>query len=947
MASQDESLFEEKGGGGADGPVECLGLTFANDDERRAYFTELLREKLKDPEFRAIEGFPIGEDEDILALSDPPYYTACPNPWLADFVKHYGKPYDPETDEYQREPFAADVSEGKNDPIYNAHSYHTKVPHKAIMRYILHYTEPGDIVYDGFCGTGMTGVAAQLCGDRKTVESLGFTTKADGTIVDEVGVAVSKLGARRAILNDLSPAATFIAHNYNSPINVAAFQREAKRILSQVEEESGWLYLTLHEPTEEQLQQAIRLLNNSKRNLKDLAPDLPWAMINFTVWSDVFLCPECGADNLFWEVAVDSQKGAVRDGFSCHVCGATMTKRTADRLWTDRFDALCGETLREAVQRPALVNYTGPHGRVSRSPNTFDLRLAELAARQSPGHWVPASLLQEGDKMGDLRSLGITHVHQMYTRRNLAVLASVWHKLSCASPRYRFWFSSALTWTGRENRLHLSNFFGGGGGPITSLRGTWYIASLSVETNVLERLRLRTRAMAFRGLMSDGLIALETCSATAGSLPQASMDYIFIDPPFGSNLMYSELNVAWESWINVRTNIIPEAIENRSQSKGLPEYRKLMSESFARCYGGLKPGKWITLEFHNSRNSVWMAIQEALQSAGFVVADVRTLAKGKGSFNQVNAAGAVKQDLVISAYKPRVELETQFELERGSADGAWTFIREHLRQLPVSVEEKGNLETVAERQAYLLYDRMVAFHVQRGVQVPLSAAGFYAGLDQRFPCRDGMYFLPEQVAEYDKKRLQAQEVRQLELFVTDEESAIQWLRQTLSDRPLTFQDLHPLFMREIAGWEKHEKALELEELLKENFVLYDGAGEVPSQIHAYLSSNFREMRGLAKDDPTLRAKAKGRWYLPDPRKAGDLEQLRERTLLREFDEYAAGKGKLKPFRIEAVRAGFKRAWQERDYKTIISVAERLPQDVLQEDAKLLMWYDQALTRAGE
>ena len=140
----------------ASAPVECLGLTFANDAERRAYFLDKLREKLQDPEFRQIEGFPIGADEDILALSDPPYYTACPNPFLADFIRCYGKPYDPETDDYHREPFAADVSEGKSDPIYTAHSYHTKVPHKAIMRYILHYTEHGDVVFDGFCGTGMT-----------------------------------------------------------------------------------------------------------------------------------------------------------------------------------------------------------------------------------------------------------------------------------------------------------------------------------------------------------------------------------------------------------------------------------------------------------------------------------------------------------------------------------------------------------------------------------------------------------------------------------------------------------------------------------------------------------------------------------------------------------------------------------------------------------------------
>ena len=124
------------------GPVICLGLTFPSDDERRKHFLEKLRDKLKDPEFRKIEGFPIGLDDDILALSDPPYYTACPNPFITDFFKHYGKPYD-SNKPYSREPFAADVSEGKNDPSYNAHSYHTKVPHKAIMRYILHYTEPG------------------------------------------------------------------------------------------------------------------------------------------------------------------------------------------------------------------------------------------------------------------------------------------------------------------------------------------------------------------------------------------------------------------------------------------------------------------------------------------------------------------------------------------------------------------------------------------------------------------------------------------------------------------------------------------------------------------------------------------------------------------------------------------------------------------------------------
>lgn len=139
-------------------------------------YRDRLREFLQDPEFREIPGFPIGEDEAILALSDPPFYTACPNPFLTDVIAEWqsertalrrelGFPEDSEENGngYHREPFAADVSEGKNNPIYNAHSYHTKVPHPAIMRFILHYTDPGDLVFDGFCGTGMTGVAAQLC----------------------------------------------------------------------------------------------------------------------------------------------------------------------------------------------------------------------------------------------------------------------------------------------------------------------------------------------------------------------------------------------------------------------------------------------------------------------------------------------------------------------------------------------------------------------------------------------------------------------------------------------------------------------------------------------------------------------------------------------------------------------------------------------------------------
>jgi len=146
-----------------DGPVECLGMNFESDTARRTHFLGLLREKLQNPEFRTTPGFPNGSDEAILRMSDPPFYTACPNPFLEDFVRVYGKAYDP-AEPYEREPFAVDVSVGKTDQLYKAHGYHTKVPHLAIVPSILHYTRPGDIVLDGFCGSGMTGLAAQWCG---------------------------------------------------------------------------------------------------------------------------------------------------------------------------------------------------------------------------------------------------------------------------------------------------------------------------------------------------------------------------------------------------------------------------------------------------------------------------------------------------------------------------------------------------------------------------------------------------------------------------------------------------------------------------------------------------------------------------------------------------------------------------------------------------------------
>jgi len=921
-----------------DGPVKCLGLEFENDDARRAHFTEELRKKLQDPEFRKIEGFPIGEDEDILKLSDPPYYTACPNPWVGQFIEEWEsqKPKKPADYHYHREPFAADVSEGKNDPIYNAHSYHTKVPHKAIMRYILHYTEPGDIVFDGFCGTGMTGVAAQMCGDRDVVMSLGYQVKPDGTILQEetddegkkIWKSISKLGARKAVLNDLSPVATFIAYNYNTPVDIKAFEQEAQRILAEVEDECGWMYETTHA---------------DGRKVK----------INYTVWSDVFVCPECASEIVFWDAAVNKETWQVNDNFECSSCRAQLGKRNLERSWVSHFDKSTGAVAKLAKQMPVLIHYKVSGSSYTKKPDDTDFAVIDKITNSNIPYWYPITPLPDGDKMSDPRGVGIQNASEFYTKRalyNLAKYADLARASNLNSRLLVNLTSSAIVLSRQYRFRSQGGNLGAGGGPMN---GTLYVPSLLKEIPVTKVIgqHIERRMKVFR-LLNKRASVLQTGSLSfLQGLPDNSIDYLFIDPPFGSNIMYSELNYLWESWLRVNTNIKDEAIENRNQKKGSPEYRQLMAACFAETYRALKPGRWMTVEFSNTKAAVWNSIQTSLTEAGFMVANVAALDKKQGSFNAVNNPTSVKQDLVISAYKPNGGFEERFEQEAQTEEGVWDFIRTHLKYLPVTKKLGLDLVAIPERDPRILYDQVIAYYVRKGYNVPIDSQEFQLGLTQRFSERDGMYFLPEQVAEYDRKKMiGGGRPLQQSLFISDESSAIEWLRSLLRDKPQSFQDINPQFMKEIGGWSKNEVGLELSTLLEQNFLPYDGKGPVPDQIHSYLSTNWKDMRNLPKEDPALVTKAKGRWYVPDPNKVGDLEKLREKALLKEFEEYKQAKKKLKIFRLEAVRAGFKKLWQQRNddaYKTIIAVAEKIPNKILEEDPKLLMWYDQAVTRAGE
>lgn len=852
--------------------VVCLGMEFPSEDARREYFRAELRKKL--PELKQIEGFPIGEDDDIINLSDPPYYTACPNPWLNDFIEEWEK----EKVELEKEgkrkanfevktPYAADVSEGKNNPIYMAHAYHTKVPHPAIMRYILHYTQPGDIVFDGFCGTGMTGVAAQLCGSENDVKALKEEN--------------AQIGVRHGICSDLSPIASLIAATYNLKFDPKTFERKALRILEQVEKELGWMYET--------------------------EVDGKKAKINYTIWSDVFVCPSCGNEIVLWSEAVSEDTKNIKELFTCPHCGNTCSKKNMEKAWEVCFDSILNKTITITKRVPVRINYTltgtGKRGEKNIEPN--DIKLINTISNSRLK--FNTSRMPEGDEARRNDRSGITHMHQFYSIRNLKALCRVM-ELCCKNIFLKNWVSSILLVT-----TYMYAFRTDRKGGI--MKGTLYIPSYSIELNPLHSLKgkIKSFSSSFYNERNNSLISVSS-STSISNLKSNSIDYVFTDPPFGSNIMYSELNSIWESWIKVVTNNKEEAIINNVQHKTLFEYQTLMNQSFKEYYRVLKPGKWLTIEFSNTSAAVWNSIQNALQGVGFVVVNVAALDKKQGSFKAVTTTTAVKQDLVITCYKPSDAIIEKFEKSEDKAKTAMDFIEELLVHLPVHLSKGESTTAVIERSPKILFDRLISYYVQKGYAIPMDAQEFQKQLRERFIERDGMFFTASQAIEYERKKEKCSGFVPMALFISSEAEGIEWLKRKLQN-PQTYSDLHPEWMKNMLPPKKGDVLPELMSILEENFI---------------------------KDE-------EGNWRNPDPEKAADLEIIRNRRMMKEFNMYLeqAQKPKakrMKDTRLEVLRYGFKECYKQKNYQAIVTVGDHILESLLQEDEVLLQYYDIASSR---
>jgi len=415
------------------------------------------------------------------------------------------------------------------------------------------------------------------------------------------------------------------------------------------------------------------------------------------------------------------------------------------------------------------------------------------------------------------------------------------------------------------------------------------------------------------GQTSNGSV-VQVCSATNSSVQDNTIDYIFTDPPFGANIMYSELNTISESWLNLFTNNKEEAISNPAQNKGFPEYQDLMTKCFKEYYRVLKPGHWMTVEFSNTSAAFWNSLQYAIINAGFVISSITDLDKKRGGLYAMIGPTAVKQDLAISCYKPSEEFVNSLCEIVNYKESVWNFITEHLQHLPVHIENGNSTTSIVERNHKILYDRLISYYVQHGYSIPMDSQEFQRGLKERFVERDGMFFTASQAAEYEQKKLKAPGFVPMGIMVSDEANGIEWLKNELRKAPKTRQDIYSEWMKAVVAVRKGDKIPELDVLLDENFIKNED----------------------------------GTWRLANANDDVDLEKLRTKALLKEFKLYLEvcrkPRGKLKDVRVEAVRAGFKQCYSDKNFADIILVGDRIPQNLLTEDEVLLQYYDIASSK---
>jgi len=601
------------------------------------------------------------------------YYSSGPNPNLRQFVEEHATPYDPATDDYNVPPFDQPITTTKATAIYNMHSYWSKKPHDAIQQYIRHYTKPGDIVLDPFCGSGGTALAALMDG-------------------------------RAAISIDLSPAATFITKNYCTPVDVDELQRAFDEIRAKVKPEMDWLYETRCDRCDGH------------------------AMIAYVVFSYVFQCPRCLSKVPLFdcpEIESETSDGKPKTIFICPICkshGQNEQISTSSKRYH---------------HMPVMVSYLCLEGckpqRGERRHNDhdkkkhhyfekFDLGKMEEIEKKIIPYWYPQNRMMNAPE-GQL-SWGmlwrpyhgdIQRVDQFFTKQNLWALALILDTITnLVFPQH---IKDALLFAFQGNVLNstiMYRYRASGKGGIAM--GTYYVPPVFQSMNVFSGYRTKFSDInlglkELQNLPSTELVVSTQSALDVNQIEDNYIDYIFTDPPYSWKVQYGESNFIWEAWMKFDSSwLSQEVIINSMRELDETSWQSRMEIAFQECHRVLKPGRWLSLCYHDTSEGTWQIVQDMACEIGFipeVLESTLFIDATQKSWKQLVADKVTQRDLVINFRKPREGeiaakvLLTGEEDPSGFTEKAQLILREVLDRHPGAPSDR-------------IYDELVSRMVRKG-----------------------------------------------------------------------------------------------------------------------------------------------------------------------------------------------------------------------------------------
>ncbi len=602
------------------------------------------------------------------------YYSSGPNPNLEKFVQEHATPYDPATDDYDIPPFDKPIKTSKRTAIYNMHSYPSKKPHDAIQQYIRHYTKPGDLVLDTFCGSGGTALAALM--ER-----------------------------RKAIAIDLSPAATLITKNYCTPIDINELQRAFKQLEKSIKTEMDWLYETRCDRCDGR------------------------AITNYTVWSYVFQCPRCLKRIPLFdcpEAQVPKKSGeGTKKANVCPNCQKDGHLVEISTRSAKQYEAI-----------PVLINYTCLNGcrpkkgeRIYNDDNPkkveyfnrYDLeKINEIEENDIP-YWIPDIEMirgQETLRNKDIAGRDWYYVSDLFTKRNLWALSLINNEISNMDSCINYSHPFKIALTGYLSALSkMQRYYPGSSFPNMSLPGTYYVPPIFSEEYVFKYFKNKF-SRNLKGIeeinkeitITDCLISTQNaCKLTA--ISTNTIDYVFTDPPYSSKVQYGELNFLLEAWLGCDLSWHDkEIIVNKIRGLTEERWANMLKESMEECYRVLKPGRSLSLCYHDTSEGTWQLVQDIMAEIGFIIEkaeDTLFIDAKEKSFVQITAQKVTKRDLIINFRKPRPgEIHaaiaiTGDEDERTFSQKARAILTEALERSPGSTADR-------------LYDELVSRMVRKG-----------------------------------------------------------------------------------------------------------------------------------------------------------------------------------------------------------------------------------------